>query len=78
MDKLKNDILDLVLIVAKCIVNISNVVFAKTEKGVLIVAKCIVNFSYIDKGTTKYRVLIVAKCIVNIIKLNSTALDILY
>ena len=58
----------LVLIVAKCIVNFP--VFQESEKNifVLIVAKCIVNFLVLGVVTFWYWVLIVAKCIVNVVE----------
>ena len=54
-----------VLIVAKCIVNLSLNFIFKTLKIVLIVAKCIVNVDVNDVTNGNNIVLIVAKCIVN-------------
>ena len=58
-----------VLIVAKCIVNVLSVAAVVGFTKVLIVAKCIVNFTK-EVYLIKYgNVLIVAKCIVNTINL---------
>ena len=56
---------ELVLIVAKCIVNISPLSVLNFPNSVLIVAKCIVNDNFIADLETETDVLIVAKCIVN-------------
>ena len=54
-----------VLIVAKCIVNITFSICFTTLSLVLIVAKCIVNSIIFNIMIYKTIVLIVAKCIVN-------------
>ena len=54
-----------VLIVAKCIVNISVIIFLVIYITVLIVAKCIVNINFCVYELKLAWVLIVAKCIVN-------------
>ena len=59
------DIPVIVLIVAKCIVNIIQFYFIQGIKYVLIVAKCIVNELENMLYDCDYKVLIVAKCIVN-------------
>ena len=54
-----------VLIVAKCIVNLEVARNIYDKKYVLIVAKCIVNYLYLVLDFFCHNVLIVAKCIVN-------------
>ena len=54
-----------VLIVAKCIVNVEKHNRCQYKIYVLIVAKCIVNFHISYLNTVDLFVLIVAKCIVN-------------
>ena len=54
-----------VLIVAKCIVNVSEFQFLLQRLFVLIVAKCIVNYNESKFCRPVRWVLIVAKCIVN-------------
>ena len=60
-----------VLIVAKCIVNLEVARNIYDKKYVLIVAKCIVNYLYLVLDFFCHNVLIVAKCIVNLF-LNSS------
>ena len=55
----------IVLIVAKCIVNLNLPSVDIYYHKVLIVAKCIVNSRNVLEFLNKYVVLIVAKCIVN-------------
>ena len=55
-----------VLIVAKCIVNLEHEKIYIYSHSVLIVAKCIVNFYKISIFFRIFLVLIVAKCIVNV------------
>ena len=54
-----------VLIVAKCIVNMTEKSVKRMLKKVLIVAKCIVNMTENSVKRMLKKVLIVAKCIVN-------------
>ena len=65
MNGLKTDFRTLVLIVAKCIVNLKKATANAKATEVLIVAKCIVNRKKGVKMAKKEKVLIVAKCIVN-------------
>ena len=66
--------MELVLIVAKCIVN-SEIYAGKVESvAVLIVAKCIVNSKFAISCKSENIVLIVAKCIVNLHDNVSTSL----
>ena len=58
-------VLDIVLIVAKCIVNLNCRLLNFLILFVLIVAKCIVNEEVAEGGKLWKKVLIVAKCIVN-------------
>ena len=55
----------MVLIVAKCIVNVNQNGQVISPVGVLIVAKCIVNDNFMIHYEVQRKVLIVAKCIVN-------------
>ena len=55
----------LVLIVAKCIVNLILYFYYTSYFNVLIVAKCIVNRIQVERYMGMSYVLIVAKCIVN-------------
>ena len=59
----------IVLIVAKCIVNLWNGNGTVRVRIVLIVAKCIVNKEILEIFAITVKVLIVAKCIVNLINL---------
>ena len=55
----------IVLIVAKCIVNMLKSLMTNNKLPVLIVAKCIVNVTLCCECPVVLLVLIVAKCIVN-------------
>ena len=59
---------NVVLIVAKCIVNPTNLICKVDARVVLIVAKCIVNEADVGEIINCHCVLIVAKCIVNMHK----------
>ena len=61
-----------VLIVAKCNVNVHIVDYENEEETVLIVAKCNVNFIFSFNSCDIFSVLIVAKCNVNSKVLNSS------
>ena len=68
----------LVLIVAKCIVNVYGKNGQLNMIHVLIVAKCIVNRFNDDILVRKAYVLIVAKCIVNLKEANAAVIKIKY